>query len=103
MTMIFSNKTKDDILAQSELEHLAKINPENFKLYHTLTRHDDALHGEWTGLRGRISEEMIKSCQGFPEPSEETLVVMCGPQAFCKTATDVLTTMGYTSDMIYKF
>ena len=43
VTLIFSNKTKDDILCQKEIvELLAKSTGGNFKVYHTLTRHDAA-------------------------------------------------------------
>jgi NAD(P)H-flavin reductase len=60
MILLFSNKTKDDILAKAELEEMEKLNSEHFKLFHTLTRHNDELHGEWKGLRGRVTAEMIK-------------------------------------------
>jgi NAD(P)H-flavin reductase len=55
MVMLYSNKTKDDILAREYLEKLREINSDNFRLYHTLTRHQDEKDGEWDGLRGRIS------------------------------------------------
>jgi NAD(P)H-flavin reductase len=96
--MIYSNKTKDDILIKDELERFSGSNL-NFKLYHTLTRHDDAKYGAWLGLRGRISEEMLKNCN-FPEPSEETLICFCGPREFNKTCEQILTKLGYTNDMI---
>jgi len=75
--MIFSNKTKDDILCKEQLDELEKINP-NFKCFHTLTRHDAAKHGEWSGLTGRVSMDMLKQC-GFPEPADDTLIALCGP------------------------
>ena len=56
---LFSNKTKDDILCKDQLDELAKINPDNFKLFHTLTRHDEGKHGAWDGLTGRVSWEML--------------------------------------------
>jgi len=100
--MLYSNKTKDDILAKAELDELVKMNPDNFKLYHTLTRHDDARDGEWDGLRGRITAEQIKQC-GFPEPSPETLICYCGSAGFNKTVEDVLGKLGYDKDMLFKF
>ena len=62
MTMLYSNKTKDDILAKEELEALRVKNPDHFKLHHTLTRHSDEKDGEWGGLRGRITQEKLKEC-----------------------------------------
>ena len=55
---LYSNKTKDDILCEKELNELVAMNPDNFKLVHTLTRHDPAKHGEWSGKTGRVSWEM---------------------------------------------
>ncbi len=100
--MIFSNKTSDDILVREQLDKFSEINPHHFKLYHTLTRHDDAKHGEFRGLKGRVSAELFKTC-GLPEPSPETLICYCGPAAFNKTVVETLTAMGYTEDMLFKF
>ena len=49
MTLLYTNKTKDDILLHRELESFGKENA-NFKLVHTLTRHSPEKHGEWNGL-----------------------------------------------------
>jgi NAD(P)H-flavin reductase len=46
-----------------------------------LTRHDDDKHGEWNGLKGRITLEMLKEI-GIPPPSPETLICYCGPSGF---------------------
>ena len=45
---------------------------------------------------------MLKE-SNIPEPSEETLIGYCGPAGFNKTVEEMLTKMGYTKDMIYKF
>jgi hypothetical protein len=72
------------------------------KVFHTLTRHDDEKHGEWNGLRGRVNADMLRACN-FPEPSEDTLIGYCSPAACNKTVEEILTNLGYTKDMIYKF
>ena len=54
VTFLFMNKTKDDILCKDQLDELAKM--ENVKVFHTLTREE----GEWDGLKGRVSLEMLK-------------------------------------------
>jgi len=100
IVLLYSNKTKSDILLHDELERFAKDNSENFKVFHTLTREKDI--SEWTGLTGRITEEMIKSC-GLPEPSPDTLIAHCGPAPFTKTVEEILTKLGYSKDMIHKF
>lgn len=59
IVLLYSNKTKSDILVKEELDIFEQINTEHLKIYHTLTRHDETKEGEWPGLKGRITEEMI--------------------------------------------
>jgi ferredoxin-NADP reductase len=99
MVLLYSNKEKSDILLQDELNSFVN---EHLRIFHTLTRHTDAKHGEWAGLKGRITEEMVKSC-GFPEPSAETLIGYCGPAGFNKTVEELFAKLGYSKDMLYKF
>jgi hypothetical protein len=59
MVMLYSNKTKSDILAAEELDHFARINASNLKIHHTLTRHNSETEGKWEGMLGRITAEML--------------------------------------------
>lgn len=102
MVLLYSNKTKSDILTKDDLDNFNRINGSHFKIHHTLTRHQDASDGEWEGLKGRISTEMLAKC-GFPEPSPETLIVYCGPPAMNKTVEEIMAKLGYTKEMLHKF
>ena len=88
IVLLYSNKTKDDILLKDELDSLVRSNPDNLKLYHTLTR-EELKDGDFTYLHGRITEDMISKC-GFPEPSPDTLIGYCGPAPFNKCVEDIL-------------
>lgn len=81
ITFLFSNKTKEDILCKELLDDLCRSNPDTFKLFHTLTRHDEAQHGAWGGLTGRVSADMLKQC-GFPQPADGVYIATCGPAQF---------------------
>jgi NAD(P)H-flavin reductase len=59
MVMLYTNKTKTDILSREELDHFERVNVTNLKIHHTLTRHNTETDGEWEGLSGRITSEMI--------------------------------------------
>jgi len=81
MTLIFCNKTKDDILCDDVIKDLEKKGV-NFKVFNTLTRHVESKHGSWDGLTGRISYDMMKKC-GLPSKvSDDILVANCGPKGF---------------------
>lgn len=69
------------------------MNP-NFKLFHTLTRHVPEDHGEWTGLTGRVSMEMLKNC-GFPAPADDVFILCTGPKGFNATIRGFLKDNGY--------
>ena len=70
------------------------MNPDNFKLFHTLTRHNDEEHGEWDGLRGRLTWEMLQQC-GFPEPADDVLILRCGPKGMNETVSAIMNANGY--------
>lgn len=91
---LYSNKTKDDIMCQDLLETLAAKNPNNFKLFHTLTRHSAQKHGQWQGLTGRITYDMLKQC-GFPLPADDGLILVCGPKGLHKTVESICASNGY--------
>ena len=91
VTLLFTNKTKDDILCKAQLDELAKY--DNVKVFHTLTRHKEE-HGAWDGLQGRVSLEMLKNC-GFPQPADDVYICYCGPKAMNNTVVDVLNEGGY--------
>jgi len=52
-------------------------------------------------MRGRINIEMLRALQGFPEPSDDTIIFYCGPSSFDKAVKEMLLANGYTKDMIF--
>jgi cytochrome-b5 reductase len=93
-TFLYSNKTKADILCLDEIAALKKLAPEQFKVNQTLTRHDDRRDGEWSGLTGRVSLEMLKEC-GFPLfPEDDNFIFICGPKSFTNSIRDMLSGIG---------
>ena len=91
VTLLFTNKTKDDILCKTQLDELSKY--ENVKVFHTLTRHKEE-HGAWDGLQGRVSLEMLKQC-GFPQPADDVFICFCGPKSMNSTVIEALKEGGY--------
>lgn len=97
VTLLFTNKTKDDILCKAQLDDLSKY--ENVKVYHTLTRHKEE-DGEWDGFTGRVSLDLLKKC-GFPEPANEVFIAHCGPKGMNETVKEVLEQGGYVQGVNY--
>ena len=94
MSLLYSNKTSDDILCKAELDSLQKFNP-HFTAHYTLTKHDKKKHGIRAGLEGRIGREMLKKLNFTNKPEPSTLVIVCGPPKFESDMIKLFTFNGF--------
>lgn len=99
-SLIFGNRTVEDILMKEELEQLAENYKDNFKLYLTVDVQPEE-SANWKQGVGFISKEMIE--KQMPPPGEQTIILYCGPPPFEDMMKKHLTELGYTDDMIFKF
>ncbi|KAI9841522.1 MAG: hypothetical protein M1837_000623 [Sclerophora amabilis] len=90
------NRLVEDILCRKELEDFATNNPDRCKLFLTLTKAPE----KWTGLRGRISGELV---QKHVEKDTETLQLVCGPEAMEKSMHQALTEQGWKDEDLLFF
>jgi len=98
ISLIFSNKTEEDILLRKELDEFAK-QYKNFKLWHTISR--KAPEG-WKYSVGRVNVHMFKE-HLFP-PSYDSVVFLCGPPAMVEHGcVENLERLGYTEDDMIEF
>eukprot|EP01024_Parvocaulis_polyphysoides_P050877 TRINITY_DN4969_c0_g1_i1.p2 TRINITY_DN4969_c0_g1~~TRINITY_DN4969_c0_g1_i1.p2 ORF type:complete len:299 (-),score=42.66 TRINITY_DN4969_c0_g1_i1:575-1471(-) len=99
ISLIFGNVSTDDILIRSELEQMAKEHPKQFNVYFVV---DKLKEGEdWKGGVGYITGDVIK--EHLPSPSEDVLVLRCGPPAMNKFLGEILTDLGYLKEMQFQF
>jgi nitrate reductase (NAD(P)H) len=90
------NRLFEDILCKDELEELSKENDHKCKVLHTLTKAPD----DWKGLRGRINAELVRNnCVR----SEDSLVLICGPEALEKTMHVALLEGGWDEEQLMFF
>lgn len=80
MFLLFANQTEEDILVRDMLEAWQRDYPNQLKVWYTLDRPPT----NWEYSTGFISEEMCLN--HLPEPSDETLILMCGPPPMIKFA-----------------
>ncbi|XP_040184213.1 NADH-cytochrome b5 reductase 2 [Rana temporaria] len=96
--LIFANQTEEDILLRAELEAAAKSHPDQFKLWYTLDRTPQG----WKYGSGFVTADMIK--KHLPSPSDNPLVLMCGPPPMIQFACqDNLTKLGYPEDRRFAY
>jgi ferredoxin-NADP reductase len=75
-TLIFGNKTRQDVIFRGQLDELAQRYPDKLDIVHTLSREPD-ISGFGPGYRtGRVNLELIKAY--IPDPTAVE-VYTCGP------------------------
>jgi ferredoxin-NADP reductase len=89
VTLLYSNRTPEDIVFRGEWTELTKRNP-NLKVIHTVTRPEDS--GEtWSGHVGRIDEALIK--ENIPDMERSTFYI-CGPAMMIEAMSSTLLSIG---------
>ena len=71
--LIFANTKESDILLRNEIDSLAKLHPNRFRVTYVLSNPSTY----WNGESGFVSREMIRKY--LPAPSADTLIYVCGP------------------------
>lgn len=94
--LLNGNRQYEDILCKPELDKLAAGNDHRCKLIYTLTKAPD----DWSGIRGRVDANLLDQ---YCVKSQDTLVLICGPEALEKTMHKVLLEKGWTDDQLLFF
>jgi len=95
-TVLNGNRLVEDILCREDLDALLKGNEDRGEVIYTLTKAPQ----QWEGLRGRINAELVqKHCPRH----EDTMVLVCGPEALEKSIHVALKDQGWTDDLILFF
>ncbi|CAG8440928.1 15057_t:CDS:2 [Funneliformis caledonium] len=99
LSLIYANRTENDILLRDELDELAKCNP-RFKVYYTL----DIPPKNWQLGSGFVTEEMIRENLPLPSSNSQTIVLMCGPPPMIEFACiPNLKKIGFKENEYFKF
>ncbi|KAG4930179.1 hypothetical protein AAZX31_17G112900 [Glycine max] len=109
ISLLYANVSPDDILLKQKLDILATSHP-NLKIFYTV----DNPTKNWRGGAGYISKDVV--VKGLPSPSDDTLILVCGPPGMMKAisgekakdwtqgeVSGILKEAGYTEQMVYKF
>ena len=91
--LVFSVRTPSEVIFADELKSLVEGHP-NLHVHLTMTRESDI---EWTGLRGRITVELLR--QIIPDFAGRRTFI-CGPDAMAHQTRDQLVAAGVPADRI---
>jgi cytochrome-b5 reductase len=112
VTLLFGNKTQEDMLGKSLLESWELGSGGRLKVVHILCGTGLGQKGDssWPGLRGHVNRQVIEHYAA--PPSADTMIFICGPAPMYNTLcgprdaeelTGVLDQMGYTKEQVFKF
>jgi cytochrome-b5 reductase len=88
-TLLYANKTEEDILLKKELDAFAE-KYDQFKVQYILSSPPD----NWQGGKGRINKEMIE--QHLPAPAGmDSKVLVCGPDPMMESMVSILQERGF--------
>lgn len=90
ISLIYANKTEEDILLRQELDTFARRYPTIFRVYYVLEKHSR----EWKSGSGYVTKNMM--AERFPSPRDEgSKVLVCGPSGMVTAAKGLLVSLGY--------
>jgi ferredoxin-NADP reductase len=116
-TLIFGNKTRDDIIFRSQLDELTRKYPDRVQVLHTLSREADVSSYGPAYRPGRVGKALI--AEAIPDPTA-VQVFACGPAVgrwerlaareegtepqprFLETVIEALSEIGVPADRIRK-
>ncbi|KAJ3044503.1 NADH-cytochrome b5 reductase [Rhizophlyctis rosea] len=114
MTLVYANKTVDDILLHSELEQMAKAHPEKLQILYTVDQ--PPADKEWDGAVGYVDAKMLKENMPAVERGQDVAVLVCGPEGFLRHVSGtklnereqgqvggILKSLGYDERQVFKF
>ena len=70
---------------------------DKFNFFYTLDQPPE----DWDGFTGFINEEMISKT--MPPPSDDTLILLCGPPKMNVLVKNALEEIGYSKESIFNF
>ncbi|KAF2027310.1 ferredoxin reductase-like protein [Setomelanomma holmii] len=105
ISLIFANKTEEDIILRRELDTFARRYPKQFRVWYMLDHPPE----KWIYGSGHIDQDLIK--EKLPAPGPGNKVMLCGPPGLVNASKKALEGLGFkppgavakTSDEIFCF
>ncbi|PWY88640.1 hypothetical protein BO94DRAFT_565508 [Aspergillus sclerotioniger CBS 115572] len=89
ISLIYANRTEEDILLRRELDAFAQRYPRNLKIWYML----DSPSQDWPYGKGYVTSDIMKD--RLPSPSLDTKIMLCGPPGMVNASKKALVSMGF--------
>ncbi|PYH35108.1 putative cytochrome b5 reductase [Aspergillus neoniger CBS 115656] len=91
ISLVYANRTEDDILLRTELEAFASAYPRSLKIWYML----DQPPNDWQYGKGYVTPDVMR--EKLPEPGPDTRIMLCGPPGMVHAAKKGLAGLGFQS------
>ncbi|CAG8060248.1 unnamed protein product [Penicillium olsonii] len=89
ISLIYANRSEEDILLRRELETFARAYPRNFKLWYMLDHPSEG----WEYGKGYVTAEVMSA--RLPGPAPDTKIMLCGPPGMVNASKKSLVAAGF--------
>ncbi|KAM3463676.1 hypothetical protein NHJ6243_003081 [Beauveria neobassiana] len=89
VSLIYANKTEQDILLRKELDTFARRYPKQFKVFYLLDNPPE----DWAYGTGYCTQELIE--EKLPSASTDTKMMLCGPPGMVSAAKNAMVNLGF--------
>ncbi|GMR37202.1 hypothetical protein PMAYCL1PPCAC_07397 [Pristionchus mayeri] len=95
--LVFANSSDKDVFLREELDALAETHSTRFRLTYTVSKAGDG----WRGCVGRPDSSVVFKL--IPRPSDDHVVMICGPNPMVKSVVNGLKEMGHQERNVLVF
>lgn len=89
ISLVYANRTEEDILLREELEKFARRYPKNLKIWYML----DQPSPKWKYGKGYVTSQVM--AEKLPAPSADTKIMLCGPPGMINASKKALCSLGF--------
>ncbi|UNI15607.1 Cytochrome-b5 reductase [Purpureocillium takamizusanense] len=89
VSLLYANRTEEDILLREELDAFARRYPKNLQVYYLLDRPPE----KWEYGSGYVTRELM--ADKLPGPGPDTKMMLCGPPGLVTAAKKSLVSLGF--------
>jgi len=97
--LIYCNKTLEDVMLKTELDALCDQYTDTLRVHYVLTRPQ----ANWTGLKGRVSRDMLDTLLPIADGERSVFMGVCGPKDFNAAVVDIFGELGYCREEYHVF
>jgi ring-1,2-phenylacetyl-CoA epoxidase subunit PaaE len=100
LTLIYGNKSEEDVIFKEDLAALRRENPGRFKVINVYSRMEEPENAYTGRITGNLLHELLKTT--IDKERDKSEFFICGPAGMMQEARSAITTMGVPEKQLYQ-